>query len=103
MPEFANSKSCMTQRRRLIEGGRLLTTLLRSVRHILGRERKVCLGSFDEHCMVCGAQCALIMLQVGICHSDYHHVMNEWGRTKYPVVPGCDLHVLNLAFSLPMH
>jgi uncharacterized zinc-type alcohol dehydrogenase-like protein len=28
---------------------------------------------------------------VGICHSDYHTVLNEWGGTAYPVVPGCDL------------
>ena len=33
-------------------------------------------------------------LQVGICHSDYHQVMNEWGNTKYPVIPGCAVHGL---------
>ncbi len=31
----------------------------------------------------------VVMVQVGICHSDYHQVMNEWGNTKFPVVPGC--------------
>ncbi len=35
------------------------------------------------------------MVQVGICHSDYHQVMNEWGNTKFPVVPGCAANMLH--------
>ena len=45
-------------------------------------------------CFVSGGQCVLLALsdtsnalQVGVCHSDYHQVLNEWGNTMYPVVP----------------
>jgi len=27
----------------------------------------------------------------GICHSDIHNARNEWGRTKYPIVPGHEI------------
>jgi len=27
----------------------------------------------------------------GICHSDVHTARNDWGRTKYPVVPGHEI------------
>eukprot|EP00271_Cylindrocystis_brebissonii_P011648 TRINITY_DN29547_c0_g1_i1.p1 TRINITY_DN29547_c0_g1~~TRINITY_DN29547_c0_g1_i1.p1 ORF type:complete len:354 (-),score=72.07 TRINITY_DN29547_c0_g1_i1:418-1479(-) len=27
----------------------------------------------------------------GICHSDYHQVMNEWGGSQYPMVPGHEI------------
>lgn len=27
----------------------------------------------------------------GICHSDIHHVHNEWGEEKYPLVPGHEI------------
>lgn len=27
----------------------------------------------------------------GICHSDIHVALNEWGRTKYPCVPGHEI------------
>ncbi|MGC0365534.1 putative zinc-type alcohol dehydrogenase-like protein [Rhodococcus sp. 27YEA15] len=27
----------------------------------------------------------------GICHSDIHTARNEWGRTRYPVVPGHEI------------
>ncbi|WP_420749351.1 NAD(P)-dependent alcohol dehydrogenase [Rhodococcus sp. O3] len=27
----------------------------------------------------------------GICHSDIHTVRNEWGRTRYPLVPGHEI------------
>lgn len=27
----------------------------------------------------------------GICHSDIHHVRNEWGRAIYPMVPGHEI------------
>lgn len=30
------------------------------------------------------------ILYCGICHSDLHMVKNEWGATRYPVVPGYD-------------
>ena len=33
---------------------------------------------------------AIQVAYCGICHSDYHTVLNEWGGTAYPVVPGCD-------------
>lgn len=26
--------------------------------------------------------------KVGICHSDYHQIHNEWHMTSYPLVPG---------------
>nr|GEZ16251.1 probable cinnamyl alcohol dehydrogenase 6 [Tanacetum cinerariifolium] len=28
------------------------------------------------------------ILYCGICHTDIHHVKNDWGITMYPVVPG---------------
>lgn len=31
------------------------------------------------------------ILYCGICHSDLHNAKNEWGFTKYPVVPGYGL------------
>lgn len=31
------------------------------------------------------------ILYCGICHTDLHHVKNEWGITMYPVVPGHEI------------
>ncbi|XP_047976494.1 8-hydroxygeraniol dehydrogenase-like [Salvia hispanica] len=31
------------------------------------------------------------VLYCGICHSDLHTVRNEWGNTRYPVVPGHEI------------
>ena len=31
------------------------------------------------------------ILYCGVCHSDVHTVRNEWGGTKYPVVPGHEI------------
>ncbi|XP_076911838.1 mannitol dehydrogenase-like [Bidens hawaiensis] len=33
----------------------------------------------------------LKVLYCGMCHSDLHFVKNEWGITKYPVVPGHEI------------
>ena len=31
------------------------------------------------------------ILYCGVCHSDIHQVRNEWGGSKYPVVPGHEI------------
>jgi len=31
------------------------------------------------------------ILYCGVCHSDYHHVQNDWGRAMYPLVPGHEI------------
>ncbi|KAM7519785.1 hypothetical protein LguiB_018747 [Lonicera macranthoides] len=31
------------------------------------------------------------VLYTGICHSDLHHLKNDWGRSKYPLVPGHEI------------
>ncbi len=31
------------------------------------------------------------ILYCGICHSDLHHVNNDWGRANYPMVPGHEI------------
>lgn len=31
------------------------------------------------------------VLYCGICHSDLHSIKNDWGRSKYPVVPGHEI------------
>lgn len=31
------------------------------------------------------------ILFCGVCHSDLHNLKNEWGRTKYPLVPGHEI------------
>nr|GMD58308.1 8-hydroxygeraniol dehydrogenase-like [Ipomoea batatas] len=31
------------------------------------------------------------VLYCGICHSDLHQIKNEWGFTKYPIVPGHEI------------
>ncbi len=31
------------------------------------------------------------VLYCGICHSDYHHINNDWGDSKYPMVPGHEM------------
>ncbi|KAK2983371.1 hypothetical protein RJ640_020811 [Escallonia rubra] len=31
------------------------------------------------------------ILYCGMCHTDIHHVKNEWGITMYPVVPGHEI------------
>ena len=28
------------------------------------------------------------VLYCGICHSDLHMILNEWGMTTYPLIPG---------------
>ncbi|GKE71542.1 probable cinnamyl alcohol dehydrogenase 6, partial [Tanacetum coccineum] len=34
---------------------------------------------------------AIKILYCGICHTDIHHVKNDWGITMYPVVPGHEI------------
>ena len=31
------------------------------------------------------------ILYCGVCHSDLHTARNDWGGTKYPVVPGHEI------------
>ncbi|WP_321332674.1 NAD(P)-dependent alcohol dehydrogenase [uncultured Bacteroides sp.] len=31
------------------------------------------------------------ILYAGICHSDIHHVHEDWGKTEYPIVPGHEI------------
>nr|WP_198157662.1 NAD(P)-dependent alcohol dehydrogenase [Methylobacterium nodulans] len=31
------------------------------------------------------------ILYCGVCHSDLHHVQNDWGRSTYPLVPGHEI------------
>lgn len=31
------------------------------------------------------------ILYCGVCHSDLHHVQNDWGGNNYPVVPGHEI------------
>ena len=31
------------------------------------------------------------ILYCGVCHSDIHQVRNEWGGSKYPMVPGHEI------------
>ncbi|MBD1937694.1 NAD(P)-dependent alcohol dehydrogenase [Microcoleus sp. FACHB-68] len=35
-----------------------------------------------------GYDCILKVLACGICHSDIHVIDNDWGNSRYPVVPG---------------
>lgn len=35
-----------------------------------------------------GYQCIIKVLACGICHSDIHMIDNDWGTSKYPLVPG---------------
>ena len=34
---------------------------------------------------------AIDILYCGVCHSDLHTARNEWGFTKFPVVPGHEI------------
>jgi uncharacterized zinc-type alcohol dehydrogenase-like protein len=34
---------------------------------------------------------AIDILYCGVCHSDIHSARNEWGGTKYPIVPGHEI------------
>ena len=34
---------------------------------------------------------AIAIRYCGVCHSDLHTARNDWGRTKYPVVPGHEI------------
>ncbi len=34
---------------------------------------------------------AIDILYCGICHTDIHQARNEWGRSKYPMVPGHEI------------
>jgi len=34
---------------------------------------------------------AIDILYCGVCHSDIHQVRNEWGGSKYPMVPGHEI------------
>ncbi|MBL4561605.1 MAG: NAD(P)-dependent alcohol dehydrogenase, partial [Labilibaculum sp.] len=31
------------------------------------------------------------ILYAGICHSDLHHVYEDWGKTEFPIVPGHEI------------
>jgi uncharacterized zinc-type alcohol dehydrogenase-like protein len=34
---------------------------------------------------------AIDILYCGVCHSDLHQVRNDWGNTRYPLVPGHEI------------
>lgn len=34
---------------------------------------------------------AIDILYCGVCHSDLHTARNDWGRTRYPIVPGHEI------------
>jgi uncharacterized zinc-type alcohol dehydrogenase-like protein len=34
---------------------------------------------------------AIDILYCGVCHSDHHQVQNDWGNSRYPVVPGHEI------------
>jgi uncharacterized zinc-type alcohol dehydrogenase-like protein len=34
---------------------------------------------------------AIDILHCGVCHTDLHHAENDWGGTRYPVVPGHEI------------
>jgi alcohol dehydrogenase (NADP+) len=34
---------------------------------------------------------AIDILYCGICHTDIHQARNEWGRSRYPIVPGHEI------------
>lgn len=42
------------------------------------------------------------ILYCGVCHSDLHQVRNEWGNSKYPIVPGHEIvgRVTNIGSSV---
>ena len=42
---------------------------------------------------------AIQIAYAGICHSDLHQIKNEWGNSKFPMVPGYASSA-NLAFCL---
>ncbi len=48
--------------------------------------------SFDFERRELGAKDILIEIQFcGVCHSDIHQVRNEWGNSKYPMIPGHEI------------
>ena len=50
------------------------------------------LGPFDFERRDVGARDVDIeILYAGICHSDIHQARNEWGGSKYPMVPGHEI------------
>lgn len=36
------------------------------------------------------------VMYCGVCHSDLHTLKNEWGFTRYPIVPGYDAHLTTI-------
>src|SRR6478752_10550421 len=50
------------------------------------------LGPFSFERREVGEHDVLIeILFCGVCHSDLHQVRNEWGGSKYPLVPGHEI------------
>ncbi|MCA9697975.1 MAG: alcohol dehydrogenase catalytic domain-containing protein, partial [Myxococcales bacterium] len=50
------------------------------------------LGPFTLERREPGAEEVLIdILYCGVCHSDLHQVRNEWGGSRYPMVPGHEI------------
>ncbi|XP_009773447.1 putative mannitol dehydrogenase [Nicotiana tabacum] len=43
------------------------------------------------------------ILYCGVCHSDLHCLKNEWGFTKYPIVPGHEIVGLVTAVGTSVH
>ena len=55
-------------------------------------EPKSLLKSFSYEAAELGPQDAEIAIShCGICHSDIHLIDNDWGRSKYPFVPGHEI------------
>jgi uncharacterized zinc-type alcohol dehydrogenase-like protein len=47
---------------------------------------------FDFKRRECGPHDVLIKIEFcGVCHSDIHQARNEWGNSKYPMVPGHEI------------
>lgn len=56
------------------------------------RSAGTALTPYDFERRAPGARDVVIeILYCGVCHSDIHQVRNEWGGTRYPIVPGHEI------------
>lgn len=41
------------------------------------------------------------IMYCGVCHSDYHHIKNDWNDSRYPMVPGHEIigRIINIGNS----
>lgn len=57
---------------------------------VLGESEPLKIVEFDRRALK-NDDIHIKIMYVGVCHSDWHHIHNDWKDSKYPMVPGHEI------------